>query len=677
MKTVAIVQARLGSTRLPNKSLRKINDEFTVIGLLLHRLSKSQLIDKIIVAMPDSDQNDPLAEYVTQLGYGTFRGHELDVLDRYFNCAKQENADVIVRITGDCPFIDAGLVDQLITYFHSEALDYASNAYPPTLPDGLDAEVMSFKTLEKAHEAAVSNFDREHVTPFIRSNENFLRANLAISEDYSKLRWTVDEREDLEVIRNAFSALNFNADASWLEIVHLQNMQENIFNGNSQIIRNEGAAMATGQKLYKRAKKCIVGGNLLLSKRPEMFLPTQWPSYFSKAKGISVWDLDGRKYDDFSIMGIGTNILGYGHPAVDEAVSKTVIAGVSSTFNCPEEVYLAERLIDMHSWASKAKFARTGGEANAIALRIGRAASGKDGVAVCGYHGWHDWYLAANLQKNDALKEHHLSGLSTKGVPKAMGSDTYTFRYNDIDALSNLVKNNEIGVVKMEVRRNYEPAEGYLQSVRDLCNQNGIVLIFDECTSGFRETFGGLHLKYGVNPDIAVFGKALGNGYAITAILGNEEVMENAEESFISSTFFTERVGPSAALATLKVMEDTKSWDHITELGLAVKSRWSEIAEANKLPITVSGLPSLASFVFDSPDHLKFKTYLTQEMLKQSYLGGPIFYTSIAHSEANWDKYYDILDCTFRVISNCFHGLASIDELLETPVCHAGFSRLN
>jgi glutamate-1-semialdehyde 2,1-aminomutase len=136
---------------------------------------------------------------------------------------------------------------------------------------------------------------------------------------------------------------------------------------------------------------------MLLSKRAEMFLPDQWPAYFSKAKGCKVWDLDGKEYIDMSIMGIGTNTLGYGHPEVDEAVHQTVTAGNMSTFNCPEEVYLAERLVELHPWADMVRLARSGGEANAVAIRIARAASGRDKVAICGYHGWHDWYLAANL----------------------------------------------------------------------------------------------------------------------------------------------------------------------------------------------------------------------------------------------------------------------------------------
>jgi Glutamate-1-semialdehyde aminotransferase len=208
-----------------------------------------------------------------------------------------------------------------------------------------------------------------------------------------------------------------------------------------------------------------------------------------------------------------------------------------STFNCPEEVIWQRNLIDIHSWSRSVRFARSGGEANAIAVRIARAASGKDNVAICGYHGWHDWYLAANLNNNKNLNEHLLSGLQPNGVPTNLKGTVFPFRYNKINEIEKLVKEKNIGVIKMEVFRNIEPEKNFLQKIRKLASDNGIVLVFDECTSGFRETFGGLHKKFNVEPDIAMFGKALGNGYAITAILGRKEVMECAQTSFISSTF--------------------------------------------------------------------------------------------------------------------------------------------
>lgn len=415
---------------------------------------------------------------------------------------------------------------------------------------------------------------------------------------------------------------------------------------------------------------------MLLSKRAEMFLPEQWPAYFSKAKGCRVWDLDGREYIDMCIMGIGTNTLGYGHPEVDEAVHQTVAAGNMSTFNCPEEVYLAEKLVELHPWADMVRLARSGGEANAIAIRIARAASGRDNVAVCGYHGWHDWYLAANLGDEQGLDGHLLPGLEPKGVPRSLRGSVLPFAYNNYAELESLVSDHAIGVIKMEVSRNAGPEPGFLEKVRQLSTDNGIVLIFDECTSGFRQTFGGLHKLYGVEPDMAIFGKALGNGYAITATIGKREVMEAAQATFISSTFWTERIGPTAALKALEVMEREKSWERITLTGTGIMARWQTLAQKHGLKINVAGLPAIPSFGFDGPNALAYKTLITQEMLGKGFLASNLIFSSLAHTPEIVDGYFDALDSVFAQVKECEEG-RDVMSLLKGPVCHAGFKRLN
>lgn len=435
--------------------------------------------------------------------------------------------------------------------------------------------------------------------------------------------------------------------------------------------------MRTGQNLYVKAKKLIPGGTMLLSKRPEMFLPDNWPAYYSKSKGCTVWDLDGKEYLDVSIMGIGTNILGYAHDEVDAAVLETVRKGNMTTLNCPEEVYLAERLVELNPWADMVRFARSGGEANAIAIRIARAAVGKDKVAICGYHGWHDWYLSANLGTNENLSGHLLPGLDPLGVPQDLAGTVFPFNYNNFEELETLVREHDIGVIKMEVSRNKGPEDNFLQKVRDLATRKNIVLIFDECTSGFRQTFGGLHKLYGVEPDMAMYGKALGNGYAITAVVGKRSIMEAAQKTFISSTFWTERIGPTAALATLKVMEREKSWEYITETGQKIAAEWKGMAARHGLSLNTAGLPALISFSFASENALSYKTLITQEMLKKGYLASNSIYVSIAHTESVLKPYFSELEAVFLLIAECERGKKNVAELLEGPVCHAGFKRLN
>lgn len=675
MKVVAIVQARMGSTRLPNKVMKTIGG-VPMIELLLARLARASEIDQILVATSVDARNQPLADHVRGLGYVCEQGSENDVLDRYLQAARSAQADIVVRITGDCPLIDPALVDQAIRQFKASGVDYLSNSSPPTYPDGLDTEVFSLAALERAGRESREAFDHEHVTPYLRHADKFTQGTMRNSEDLSALRWTVDEAADFEVVQAVFGHFTPDIHFGWQQVLDLQRNKPQLFAANHQLHRNEGAVMGTGQKLWKRAKAVIPGGNMLLSKRAEMFLPEQWPAYFSKAKGCTVWDLDGKAYTDMCIMGIGTNTLGYGHPEVDEAVLQTVQAGNMSTFNCPEEVYLAEKLIELHPWADMVRFARSGGEANAIAIRIARAATGKDKVAVCGYHGWHDWYLSANLGDDENLAGHLLPGLDPKGVPQNLRGTVFPFNYNNYAELEALVQAHDIGVIKMEVVRNKGPEDNFLQKVRDLATARGIVLIFDECTSGFRQTFGGLHKMYGVEPDMAMFGKAMGNGYAITATIGRREVMEAAQSTFISSTFWTERIGPAAALKTLEVMARLKSWDTITQTGYQIRDRWQKLADKHELKVDHWGLPALTGFTFQSPDALAYKTLVTQEMLGKGYLASNSVYVCIEHTQEVIDAYFEALDPVFELVKQCEQG-RDVMSLLKGPVCHGGFKRLN
>tara|TARA_B100000989_G_scaffold21727_1_gene14247 strand:+ start:13066 stop:15093 length:2028 start_codon:yes stop_codon:yes gene_type:complete len=675
MRIVAIVQARMGSVRFPNKVMKLIENT-PMIEILLKRLSKSKKLDQIVVATPGNSINSKLIKHVRNLGFSCIQGSENDVLQRYVDAADKSKADVIVRITGDCPLIDPKLVDECIKKFFDLEVDYLSNIDPPSYPDGLDVSVITVKALKIAAKDSVSKYDREHVMPYIINSGKFNLGLLKNKKDLSHLRWTVDSPEDFKVISKVFKYFSPNIYFGWKEVLSLFEKKKEYFKFNKNMKRNEGSKIQTGQKLWLRAKNVITGGNMLVSKRPDMFLPKNWPVYFSKTKGCNVWDLDGNKFADMSMMGIGTNILGYSHPEVDAVVSHTVKNGNMSTLNCPEEVYLSEKLIEIHQWADMVHLARTGGEANAIAIRIARAASGRDKVAICGYHGWHDWYLSANLGDKKNLDGHLLPGLNPKGVPRHLKDTVFTFNYNKFDELEKILNKNDIGAIKMEVVRNINPKNNFLKKVRQIANKKGIVLIFDECTTGFRETFGGLHKKYGVQPDIATFGKALGNGYAITATIGRREVMEAAQSTFISSTFWTERIGPSAALKTLQIMEKEKSWEIITQIGNDISKIWKKLAKKHKLFLEVFGIPSLIKMKFNSDKNLLYKTFITQEMLKRGYLVSNSVYTCTKHTVNILKGYEMALDEVFSILAKS-EKEQGIEKLLEGPVCHSDFRRLN
>jgi glutamate-1-semialdehyde 2,1-aminomutase len=675
MKTVAVVQARLKSSRFPRKVLARIGP-FSALELLLTRLGRAKQIDEIIVAVADEGGHQELVDWVRNHGYEVFVGDTENVLSRIIGAARKSKANIVVRITGDCPFVDPQIVDQVVELRSTANVDYSSNVSPPTFPDGLDVEVFTLAALERSLDLANNSLDLEHVTTQLRNSVEFNRANLESKTPNSKIRLTLDEKSDLTVLRSVFEAFGGRTNFSVDEILALFLERPGIFQANTHITRNEGVDMGLGQKLWKHAKSVIPGGNMLLSKRSEMFLPDQWPSYFSKAKGCQVWDLDGNHYFDMATMGVGTNTLGYGNDVVDEAVIKAVRDGNMSTLNCPEEVRLADRLLEINPWGGMVRLARTGGEANAIAVRIARAATGKDRIAICGYHGWHDWYLSANLADDANLDGHLLPGLEPNGVPRKLKGTVVPFEYNDLATLKIILSTGDVAAIKMEVFRSLEPEDNFLAEVRKLATENGVVLIFDECTSGFRETFGGLHKKYGVDPDIAVYGKALGNGYAITAVVGRTEVMQAAQTSFISSTFWTERIGPTAALATLSQMEQVRSWEKITEIGNKVRSGWKLLAERYQLGIKISGLPSLSAFTFESALHQEYRTLISQEMLANGFLAGTTFYASVSHDD-------DVIGTYFVKLENIFEKLAELKNpselhsLLKGPVSHNGFRRIN
>ena len=425
-----------------------------------------------------------------------------------------------------------------------------------------------------------------------------------------------------------------------------------------------------GIKLYNFAKTKIPGGSTLFSKRSELHLPNKWPAYFSKADKINVWDLNGNKFLDM-FCAVGTSILGYNNFNVNNSVINNIKKSNMTTLNCPEEVFLAKELTKHHPWASMAKFTRGGGEANALAIRIARSSTKKKNVAFCGYHGWHDWYLSSNINSKKNLDEHLMSGLNYEGIPENLKNTSFPFPYNNFNYLQNLINKKKIGIIKMEVMRNFEPHDNFLKKVRNLCNKKKIILIFDECTSGYRENMGGIHLNFKVNPDMAIFGKALGSGFAINAIIGKKEIMKNAENTFISSTFWGERVGYTAALATIKEFKRLNAFKKIKNNGKMIKNIWKDLSKKNNIPIKVMGSNALPSFLF-SHNHDKRKTFLTQEMLKNKIIATNSIYVTIHHNKENIKRYIKILDKVFYDISK-----KNIKTILKSKICFKPINRVN
>ena len=429
--------------------------------------------------------------------------------------------------------------------------------------------------------------------------------------------------------------------------------------------------------MQMKAKELIPGMTQLLSKRPDMFSLGVWPGYYSRAKGCTVWDLDGNEYTDMSISGIGANILGYADDEVDDAVIEAIRRGSSSSLNCAEEVELAELLCELHPWASMARFTRSGGEAMTVAVRIARAHTKRDKIAFCGYHGWHDWYLAANLGTENALGEHLITGLDPRGVPQGLKGTAFPFRFNQTEELQEIAKahGNELAAVVLEPIRNSSPTPDFVQGVRDIADACGAVLIVDEISSGFRMNTGGAHLVLGYEPDIAVFSKSLGNGYPIGAIIGKGEVMQSAQKTFISSTCWTERTGPAAALAMIRKHRRENVGPRLVKLGECVQEGWKGLLAKHGMPGRVGGMPPMSHLDFDTPNPQEAQAFLVQSMLEERFLASGSYYAMNAHGMSDVQGYLGSIDRVLEKLSKALNE-GGLGTLLFGDPSSVGFKRL-
>ena len=311
-----------------------------------------------------------------------------------------------------------------------------------------------------------------------------------------------------------------------------------------------------------------------------------------------------------------------------------------------------------------------------MAIRVARAATSRSKIAFCGYHGWHDWYLSVNLLNQQGLDSHLLPGLEPLGVAKEMAGTVMAFNYNDIESLKELFRNNpnEIAAIVLEPVRNEMPKDGFLEEVRQIATENNAVLIFDEITSGWRTRTSGVHMDLGVTPDLAAFAKTMSNGIPMAALIGINEVMDYAQRTFISSAYWTERLGPVAAVSTLKKHEDLNVGSVVCDTGLLVKRLWQEVSDRHGMNLKITGLPSLATFQFDAEDPAPIMTLHVQNMLKQGFLASNQFYATYAHTDEDIKKYIEAFDKSMSMISDSIQNGTVLDCLME--IKHMGFARL-
>jgi glutamate-1-semialdehyde 2,1-aminomutase len=407
-------------------------------------------------------------------------------------------------------------------------------------------------------------------------------------------------------------------------------------------IQKTSHSVEKSYELYREALEIIPGGVQLISRRPTLYAPGLTPPYVSRGKGARFWDLDGNEYIDF-MMCVGASILGYADDAVDDAVLAQIRQGTAYSVNHPLEVELARELIAAIPCAEAVRYCKGGGEANAIAVRIARGYTGREKVLFCGYHGWHDWYLAANLENDSALDSHLLPGIRPQGVPHGLAGTALPFRYNDLDSLEQQLERNrgQVAAIILEASRGASlPAPGFLEGVRALATAHGAVLIFDEVVTGFRIALGGAQERFGVTPDLATYAKAISNGYAMGAVVGRHEVMQVVGEMFVSSTYWSDAVGLAAALATVRELRRRDAFAQIGAFGTRFGQHFDQLAEEHDLPLRAAGLPqqfSIAATSGDATAKRGLKDLYVQEMTKRGFFTSFGVSPSYAHTDDDLD----------------------------------------
>ena len=625
---VAIVQARMGSSRLPGKTIADVAGR----PLLLHvvqRVRNARRVDKVVVATTDRSSDDPIAALCQREGIKYFRGSEDDVLDRFYRTAQANAADTVVRITADCPLIDPAVIDKVIARFQVGDCDYASNAVRYTYPDGLDTEVCSFAALERAWREAKKPAEREHVMPYLRTAK-FRTANVESDSPVplGKYRWTVDYPADLEFVRKIYTAFSGNEHFGYQDVFDLLKERPELATIQAETITNEGyykslyqqAKRGAAPKLpleqskewLERSKRVIPGCAQTFSKGYTQYVQGVAPIFLQGGKGCRVWDVDGNEYIDY-VQGLLPNILGYAHSEVNAAAAAQLQEGHSFSLPHPLEVQLAERLTRLIPCAEMVRFGKNGSDATSAAVRGARAFTGRDRIACCGYHGWQDWYIGSTTRN--------------AGVPVAVRQLTHPFIYNDLSSLEKLFNEHsgEFAAVIMEPMNFVEPAPGFLAGVKELAHEHGALLVFDEICSGFHFGLGGVQKLFGVTPDLACFGKAMGNGFPISCVLGRADVMRIFSEIFFSFTFAGEVASMAAAMKVLDILESTDALASIEANGRTLQDAVNTMANEAGLAARIKAIGrsqwSLLKFTEENgTDSPLLRNLFQQEAVKRGVL---------------------------------------------------------
>ncbi|MFA6316415.1 MAG: aminotransferase class III-fold pyridoxal phosphate-dependent enzyme [Elusimicrobiota bacterium] len=682
-KVVAVIQARMGSERLPGKTVAEL-DGRPVIEHVIERAAAIPGVHEVVLAIPEGPANRPLAEAASRTGKAwVFAGSENDVLDRFCRAGRKARADVLVRITGDCPLLDPAVSGRVVKAVLDGRADYASNVDPPTYPDGLDTEAFPMSVLEASSRIVTVPSEREHVTSGIMNHpERFRRVNVAQDRNLSGMRWVLDQPEDLAFLRALYAAAGKRRGMlTTKQILDILERHPEIAKMNSHIKPNEGYYLSIlkdppkpskklkvtrSMALWKEAVRLIPSASQTFSKSPNQFVRGVCPLFLERGKGCRVWDVDGNELLD-TTMALGPIILGYGDPDVEKAAISQLKKGTVFSQPHPLEVETARLLTKIVPCAEMVRFAKTGSDATAASVRLARYATGRDVVLAGGYHGWDDWFIGTTTRAG--------------GVPKAVRALTDTFTYNDLGSVEAAFRKHrgKVAAVILEPIGVEEPKDGFLKELARLTRRNGAILIFDEIVTGLRISIGGAQEYYGVTPDLATFGKAMANGYPLSAVVGKAALMRKFDEIFFSGTFGGETVSLAASMATIDKMRSKDVIPHIWHQGRRLSDGFNTMARelgVEKHLRCVGLAPRTVVDILDDKgsDWWELRSLFQQECARRGLLFTGAHDICYAHKDADIDEILRIYAGALRRSAEAMR-LKKVSQWVEGPLVEPIFRK--